>query len=47
MTNNTIPKYMLLGSVGDKAYATKHNTPPAQSNKAKGLVTSLSSLRDQ
>lgn len=39
MANNTIPKYMLLGSTGDKAYATKQRTPPAHSNNANGLVS--------
>lgn len=39
ITANTIPRYKLLGSSGAKAYATKHNIAPAQSNKAKGEVS--------
>lgn len=38
---------MLLGSVGDKAYATKHRIAPDQSKRANGVVSSWINFRAQ
>jgi hypothetical protein len=43
--HKTTPRYKLLGSVGDKAYATKHRIPPAHKSKANGVVSSANNLR--